>query len=512
MLRVYHHSLTDEDGEAGARQKRRNVKTSKSQNATNPTFSRDPQGSALSDKLLDRVEVTLDRMAQGGIRDHIGGGFARYSTDADWLVPHFEKMLYDQALVSDIYLKAYQLTKKPLYARVVREIFDYVIADLQSPEGGFYSTRDADSEGEEGKFYVWSRSQVLEILGEEDTALFCDYYDVTEAGNWEGRNILNVPRSLETVARLHKMPVNELERRLAAARAKMFAAREVRVKPHLDDKVLASWNGLMIASLARGYRILGDVRYRDAATGAADFVLTKMAKHGRLQRVYRAGRAHTPGYLDDYAFMIEALLNLYETTFDLRRLDQAVALNDQLLAHFRDGPNGGFFFTADDAEKLLVRVKSASDGAIPSGNSVQLMNLLRLAVLLDRKDLAEEADRLVRAFGEQLRQMPYQSERLLAAVDFYHRRPREVAFVATQADAAKLDLLINTVWQTYVPNVVLARLIRGSSDGEAAVQRRVPLLAGKTPLNGRPTAYVCRDYACQAPTNDPAELRRQISR
>lgn len=478
MLRVYHHSLADpkESGAAGK-------------------------------QLLGFVELTLDKMANGGIYDQLGGGIARYSTDLDWLVPHFEKMLYDQALVSDIYLKAYQLTKKPLYARVAREILDYVIADLQSPEGGFYSTRDADSEGVEGKFYVWSKKEIEDVLGPE-SAIFCDYYDVTQDGNWEHHNILNVQRPAETVAKLYKISVEELEKRLASSRKKLFAAREKRVKPHLDDKVLSGWNGLMIAGMAKGYRILGDTRYRDSATKAADFVLTKMTRDGRLLRTYRQGKTHTLAYLDDHAFMIEALLNLYETTFDTKWLDQAIKLNDRVMTHFRD-PAGGFFFTADDAEAVLVRAKDAADSAIPSGNSVQLMNLLRLSVLLDRKDLADEAAKMMRVFGKQLEESPLRSERMLSAVDFYHLRPREVAFVAKTADSAALDKLIAAAWHTYAPNVVLARLLEDAPDA-AATAKRIPLLDGKRTIDGKPMAYVCKDYACKAPTDNAALLCLQI--
>jgi len=460
-------------------------------------------------QLLGLVELTLDKMAYGGIYDQLCGGIARYSTDVDWLAPHFEKMLYDQALVSDIYLKAYQLTKKPLYARIAREILDYVIADLQSPEGGYYSTRDADSEGVEGKFYVWSRQEVEALLG-QDASLFCDYYDVTQDGNWEHHNILNVQRPAETVAKLHKMSPEELESRLAASRKKLFDAREKRVKPHLDDKILAGWNGLMIASMAKGYRILGDTRYRDSAARAADFVRTKMTRDGRLQRIYRQGKTHTPAYLDDHAFMIEAMLNLYETTFDIKWLNHATALNDRVLRHFRD-PAGGFFFTANDAESVLVRAKDASDNAIPSGNSVQLMNLLRLSVLLDRKDLAEEAEKMMRAFGKQLEESPFRSERMLSAVDFYHRRPREAAFVAKTTDAAALDGLIDAAWRTYAPNVVFARLLEDAPDA-ARTAKMIPLLDGKKTLSGKPAAYVCKNYACLAPTDDARKLCEEIGR
>ncbi|RIK69403.1 MAG: thioredoxin domain-containing protein [Planctomycetota bacterium] len=481
MLRAYHHAQTKSGG---------------------PTDD--------DKKLLQLVELTLDKMAHGGIYDQLGGGFARYSTDVDWLVPHFEKMLYDQALVSDIYLKAFQLTGKPLYARIARETFDYVIADLQSPEGGYYSTRDADSEGHEGRFYVWSKQEVDALLGPADSAIFCDYYDVSAEGNWEGTNILNVQRPLDVVARLHKLSPDECESRLAAARSKLFAAREKRVKPHLDDKILASWNGLMIASMAKGYRILGDEKYRDSAARAADFVCTRMMVNDRLQRTCRQGKTHTPGYLDDHAFMIDALLNLYETTFDVKWLDRAAALNEDVLKHFRDEA-GGFFFSADDAEKTLVRAKDANDGAIPSGNSVQFMNLQRLAVLLDRKDLSDEADRALKAFGGQLSESPFRSERFLTGVDFYHRRPREVAVIIAPGDEPGGQALINAAWRTYVPNLVIAAAIDGTPEAAAAA-RRIPLLAEKKPLDGKSAAYVCRNYACRAPTSDPAKLREELAR
>jgi|CXWL01.1.fsa_nt_gi uncharacterized protein YyaL (SSP411 family) len=463
----------------------------------------------LATKLLGLVELTLDKMAHGGIYDHLGGGIARYSTDTNWLVPHFEKMLYDQALVSDIYLKAFQATGNPLYARVAGEILDYVIADLQSPEGGYYCTRDADSEGHEGKFYVWTRDEVDRTLGKDDAAIFCDYYDVTGSGNWEGVNILNVPQPIETVAKQHNLTPEQLETRLVPMRRKLFDVREKRIKPHLDDKILASWNGLMIASMARGYRILGQPRYRQSAERAAVFVTSKMTKADRLQRTYRQGKSHTQGYLDDHAFMIEALINLYEATFELRWLREAQSLNESVVKHFRDAEAGGFFFTADDAEKVLVRTKDASDGATPSGNSVQLMNLLRLSLLLDRKDFADEAERVMRAFGKQLSETIFRSERMLAAIDFHYRRPKEIAFVFRGTNATDADKLIDAVWRTYVPNLTIAGMIEDSSDAQAA-QKLIPLLAGKKAIDGRPTAYVCKNFACSAPTGDAKSLQEQI--
>ncbi|MCZ6698466.1 MAG: thioredoxin domain-containing protein [Planctomycetota bacterium] len=464
-----------------------------------------PQG-----ELLDLVELTLEKMAHGGIYDHLGGGIARYSTDVRWLAPHFEKMLYDQALVSGIYLDGFRMTRKPLYSRVAAEIFDYVIEDLQSPEGGFYSTRDADSEGEEGKFYVWSRDEVERILGDE-APLFCEYYDVSHAGNWEGHNILNVPRTVEIVARLQKLSVDEVETRLAASRKKLFEVRERRIKPHLDDKILASWNGLMIASMARGSRILEQPKYAEAAAKAADFILTRMVVNGQLQRTYRKGKTHTPGYLDDYAFMIEGLLNLYEATFQVRWLDQALKLNDVVQQHFRDTQHGGFFFTDDRAEPVLARAKEATDSAVPSGNSVHLMNLLRLSILLDRKDLEQDAEKLMRTFSRQLVQNPFRSERMLSAIDFYHRRPKEVAFVASDANDPRLKALIDAAWRTYMPNQVFAALTLGAPEANA-LEKKIPLLAGKKPLDGKPAAYVCKNFTCKAPTSDPKELAEQIGR
>ena len=468
-------------------------------------------------RYLELVELTLERMAAGGIYDQLGGGIHRYSTDLYWLVPHFEKMLYDQALVADIYLHAYQLTRKPLYARVAGEILDWVLRDLRSPEGGFYSTLDADSEGLEGKYYVWTMPQVEQVLGADDARLFCAYYDVTEAGNWDERfghappgpkNILNVKRDMETVAKLHGLPMETLRDRLRAAREKLLAERSQRVPPGLDDKILTSWNGMMIASLARGYRVLDEPRYRDGAVAAAGFVLKNLRKDGRLLRSYRRGKAHLAGYLDDYANLIDGLLWLYETTFELRWLETAAELNDLAVEHFFDEKGGAFFYTADDHEELLARAKDSRDGATPSGNSVMAMNLLRLAVLLNRPDLREKADSIFKTFAGQAAGQPGSMERLLAAADFRLDPPREVAVVGPPDDP-RTGVLLRTVYQAYVPNKVVA-LLDPTSPAAAEAARRVPLLAEKKMLDGAPTAYVCRNYACQAPTADPAKLAEQL--
>ncbi|MFH0983132.1 MAG: thioredoxin domain-containing protein [Planctomycetota bacterium] len=465
-------------------------------------------------KLLKAVTTTLDRMANGGIYDHLGGGSCRYATDPDWLVPHFEKMLYDQALVSSIFLDAYQVTKKDLYRRRATEILDYCLADLQSPEGGFYSTRDADSEGMEGKYYVWTVEQVRAVLGDEDARLFCAYYDVTEQGNWDERfghappgpkNILNVQRDAEVVAKLHGLPVDDLIRRLETMKAKMLTARQQRVPPGLDDKVLAGWNGLIIASLAKGARVLDEPKYATAAAAAADFVLTQMRKNGRLLRTYRSGQARLTAYLDDYAFMIEGLLNLYEATFDLRWLDQAVALNDTLIQYYYDATGGGFFYTASDGEELVVRTKNPHDGAIPSGNAAQATNLLRLAVLFERLDCREKAASIFRAFGAEAAHSPGAFERLLCALDGYHHGTKEVVVIG-DPQTPDTRALLRVIYERYLPNKVVV-LGRGAADAASAV---LPLLKSRGMIDGKATAFVSENRVCKRPVTDPADLARQL--
>jgi len=463
--------------------------------------------------LFEAADVTLDHMARGGIYDHLGGGICRYSTDREWLVPHFEKMLYDQGLVSAIYLDAFQLTRNAQYGYTAADILDYVIADLQSPEGGFYSSRDADSEGLEGKFYLWTPEEVVAILGEEDGKLFCAYYDVTESGNWFERhghappgpkNILRITKPPAAFAKLHNLSVAELTGKLETWRPKMLAARAKRVAPGLDDKILTGWNGLMIASLSKGARVLDEPRYATAAAKAADFLLDKLrTPDGRLLRTYRNGTARLTGYLSDYAFLIEGLLNLYEATFDPRWLDEAVRLTDLSIRHYEDSEQGGFFYTASDGEKLLARSKNKRDGAIPSGNSVHAMNLLRLAILMDRKDYRASAERLFRSFAPDVADSVGAYERLCCAVDFYHARVREIAVIG-DPEAAPTKVLLRTINERYLPNMVLAAAPRNVTDSPIA------LLARKTMRDGKPTAYVCENYHCKEPVTDPTTLAASL--
>lgn len=463
--------------------------------------------------LFDAVDLTLDHMSRGGIYDHLGGGICRYSTDTEWLVPHFEKMLYDQGMVSAIYLDGFQVTKNPQYSETAASIFEYVMGDLQAPDGGFYSSRDADSEGMEGKYYIWTVPEVERILGKEDGKLFCSFYDVTERGNWfesrghappGAKNILHVTKPARTFAKIHNLGTSEFEQKLAVWREKMLKVRSERVPPGLDDKVLTGWNGLMIAALAKGARVLDEPRYAEAAGKAADFVLRKLrTPDGRLLRTYRDGKAHLTGYLSDYSFFIEGLLNLYEATFDVRWLDEAVKLTDLSIKYYEDAEGGAFFYTASDGEKLLARSKNRRDGAIPSGNSVHATNLLRLGILMDRKDYRQSAELLFRAFAPDVRSSPGAFERLCCAADFYHDRVKEIAIIgdpklpATQA-------LLREVDRRYLPNKVLALSPTDVDESPVA------LLARKTKRGGAPTAYVCENYLCKEPVTDPGALGKLL--
>ena len=466
-----------------------------------------------SQRLRELVEVTLDNMANGGIYDHLAGGFARYSTDTEWHVPHFEKMLYDQALVSRAYLDAWQLTQRPLYRRIATEVFDYVLADLQSPAGGFCSSRDADSEGEEGRYYVWTRDEIMQALGLRDGGLFCSYYDVSETGNWSdphapgvAKNVLRVIRNIETVARLNQIDPIALQTTLAVARQKLRDLRSRRVPPGLDDKILVEWNGMMIASLARGGAVLGEPKYVQAAARAADFILDKQYVDGRLRRSYRDGHALETAFLSDYACLIEGLLELYEATFDRRWLEQAVTLNNAAIEHYYDETTGGFYFTADDHEQLIARSKDVRDGATPCGNSVQLMNLVRLSAILGDRRLADMAEQTMNHFAADVIAMPGAGERFLAAAEFALLGPVELVIVGDPADA-RTRALLRRINATYLPN----RVLMLSNPANVGGDFKSPLLQDRPLLDGHPTAYVCRNRVCQQPATTPEDLAARLT-
>ena len=435
---------------------------------------------------LRMVELTLDKMAAGGMYDQLGGGFHRYSTDERWLVPHFEKMLYDNALLVPVYLEAHQVTGKPAYRRIAQECLDWVLREMQDDNGGYFSTLDADSEGVEGKFYVWSKDELSALLG-DDAQKFCDAYDVTGDGNWEGSNILNLPGGISTWSA-----------GLEAARGRLLARRDKRIHPGLDDKVLTSWNALMVIAMARGYRVLGDTRFLDSARRAVSFIESSLYDGDRLLATYRNGRAKLKAYLDDYAFLLGGYVELFESDFDARWLEQATRLASALKSLFLDEHGAGFYFTGNDHEALIARTKTGFDGAIPSGNAVAATYLLKLAEYTGERDFATLAIDTLHTFQTQMESSPSGFTHMLAALDFYLAEKREVAVVG-RADAEAVRSAVARLWSLYAPNVSIALL-----DTAGETPGGIPLFEGKTP--GRdpdvPRFYLCESYACQAPTDD----------
>jgi uncharacterized protein YyaL (SSP411 family) len=469
------------------------------------------------EKLLEMATTTLNRMAYGGMYDHLGGGFHRYSTDDRWLVPHFEKMLYDNALLSRVYLEAWQVTGKALYRRVATEILDYVLRDMVDVRGGFHSAEDADSEGEEGKFYVWRPDEIEGILGDDDGAFFCEFYGVTAAGNFEGRSILHVPREPSEFAEEKGIAPHEMEQRLARLRGRLREARDARVRPAKDDKVIAAWNGMMVSALARGYQVLGEARFLKAAERAANFGLTAMVRDGGLLRTYRAkgdadgsGTSKLPAYLNDYAEMANALIDLYEATFDLRWLEAADRLVRRMVADFRDEKNGGFFYTALVHKDLLVRTKPYHDGAVPSGNATAAYVLLRLSELLGRTAYRQDAEAVLTSAWSMMLTQPRGYLNLLCAADFFLHPSWEIA-IAGKRDSADAREFLELIHGRFIPNKVLAQVEPGAPESNA-VEERIPLLRHKGTVSGKTTVYLCEDYQCKRPITDPAALIKMLDR
>lgn len=454
---------------------------------------------------LDIVTQTCRKMAEGGMYDQLGGGFHRYSVDAKWLVPHFEKMLYDNALLSRLYLHVYQVTHDEFYRRIAEEILDYVVREMTDSSGGFYSSQDADSEGEEGKFFVWSRQEVIAVLSETDAAIFCDYYDVTEEGNFEGHNILHVKMPLADVAAKHGVEIEQASKIIESSRRKLFEIRERRIKPGRDEKILTAWNGLMLAGFAEASAILDREDYRQVARANADFLLSRLQKEGLLLRTYKAGEAKLNAYLEDYSNLIHGLISLYEATGEINWLENAVTLSDKMLDQFWDADAGGFFFTGKSHEQLIVRSKEWLDNATPSGNSVAALSLLRLALLTANEDYRRRATTILRLLANQIRRYSSAFGFALTALDFYLAKPLEIAIVGPASDP-KLAELARTFWEAYLPNRVLA-LCTSDFDKAAA---RVPLLEGRNTMGDQPTAFVCEGYACQTPALSRDELARQL--
>ena len=442
------------------------------------------------ERALQIVTNTLEKMAGGGIYDQLGGGFHRYSVDAVWLVPHFEKMLYDNAQLVRVYLHAYQVTGEESYKRIAIETLDYVKREMLDAGGGFYSTQDADSEGEEGKFFVWTAEEIEDVLG-EDAGQFCRYYGVTSAGNFEGKNILNIK---EPSAATSGSQV------FVAARAAMFARRESRVKPGRDEKIITGWNGLMLSAFAEAAGVLGDDGLLDVAKRNAEFILTELQRDGRLLRTWKEGRAKLNGYLDDYANVAAGLVDLYTVTGDIRYLSQVKRLCDLMITEFWDDEHGGFYFTSNDHEDLVVRNKDLYDNATPSGNSVAADVMLRLARLIGDERYERFAVTVLRLMASQIKRHPQGFGRALSALEFHLADGKEIAVIGPRPNDLEREVL-----RAYLPNAVVA--ITDDPGRDASL---MPWLQGRTALDQKPTAYVCENFVCSRPLTDRPQLRALI--
>jgi len=467
---------------------------------------------------LQMATLTLDRMAQGGMYDHLGGGFHRYSVDAVWLVPHFEKMLYDNAQLARVYLASWQATGNAFHRDVCREILDYVLREMTAPDGGFHATQDADSEGIEGKFFVWTPAEVAEVVGEEDARVVCAWFDVTDRGNFEHKNILHTARDREVVAKELGITVAQLDSTITRVRETLYQARESRVKPSRDDKVIVAWNGLMIRAFAEAGAILEDAGYLDAARHASEFILNTMASAGdetdpsgefRLHRTFKDAQSRVNAFLEDYACLGAGLLALYEATGEVRWFLASQACASTIMKHFRDTEHGGFFDTSDFHETLVTRPKDLYDNAVPSGSSVACELVLRLAAFTgDDTDAAVARDLLAR-LAKPMTTHPGAFGHLLCALDFAVAKPVQVAIIGTENDPGATSL-IREVHRVYCPNRIIG-IARGDMDVVIAAEI-VPLLAERIAIADRPTAYVCEQFSCQLPTNDPSVLASQLAR
>jgi uncharacterized protein YyaL (SSP411 family) len=455
-------------------------------------------------KAVEMTERSLKALRRGGIFDQIGYGFHRYSTDREFLVPHFEKMLYDQALLAGAYLEAYQVTGDEAFAETAREIFTYVLRDMQNPEGGFYSAEDADSEGVEGKFYVWSRSEILRVLGSEEGVRFADLFQTADGGNY--RDEASGETTGMNILHLKEDPARSVE--VEAARDLLFRHRRHRVPPLKDDKIITAWNGLMIGALAQAGVVLKEEEYAGAAGKAADFILHRMRNDGgRLFRRYRSGETAHEGYLDDYAFFVSGLLDLYEATFSTKYLKEAIGLNRVMIELFLDEEGGGFTFSGAENEKLLSPVKESYDGALPSGNSVALLNLLRIARLTGDTLLDEKAQELVRSFAGSLRRSLRGHTMMLTALDYLHGPTREIV-IAGNRDDAGTKALIDEVRRGFLPNKAVLLKPPGKEGEEIA--SLAPYTREMSMRDGRATAYLCENFTCLAPITDAALLAKEL--
>jgi len=465
-----------------------------------------------NESALSMAEFSLKAMRNGGMYDQVGFGFHRYSVDARWLVPHFEKMLYDQAILVQAYLDAYQATGDHYYSDIVDEILEYVLRDMTSPEGGFYSAEDADSEGEEGKFYVWNVNELEDILGKEDADIYSNIFNMKTGGNWsEGyhhqTNIPHLKRDFATLSSQLGIPEGELVQRIDDMRKKLFTVREDRIHPQKDDKILTDWNGLMIAAMARAGAVLNNEKYAAAGEKAAEFILNTLRNDdGSLLKRYRNGKAGLTAVLDDYAFIIWGLIELYHLNYDEKYLKIAIELSDYQIEQFWDFENNGFFFTADSGEKLLVRSKEVYDGAIPSGNSVSAYNFIRLARMTSRTDYEEIAFQILNAFAGQINRSSSGYAMMLQAADFAFGPSYEVLVFGDESKNETLEML-EKIQSIYMPNRVM---VFGKSGGET-LKNIIPFAGFYEPeKDGSPRVYVCQNFACKLHTSDFEIVKQQL--
>jgi len=462
---------------------------------------------------LEMVKKTLIEMRKGGIYDHVGFGFHRYSTDSHWLVPHFEKMLYDQALLATTYIETYQATKEEIFKSTAEEILKYVMRDMTSPEGGFYSAEDADSEGEEGKFYLWDEEELRNVLG-EDSDLIIKIFNCEKDGNWvdptiggaPGTNILHLGKLYEELAKENELKTDELKNKTDRARNKLFEARKKRAHPYKDDKILTDWNGLMISALAKAAQAFGEKKYVEIAEKTAKFIFQKLrTENGKLLHRFRQGEAGIPANIDDYSFLIAGLLDIYEASIKITFLKSAIELNQTLLNSFWDNTNGGFYFTADDSEKLISRQKEIYDGAIPSGNSVALLNLLRLGRLTGDTIYEEKANQLVRAFSNAVKNSPIAFSQFLASLDFAFGPSKEIVIIGKK-DNSESEKVLNFIREKFIPNkVILFKEEEGQALADIA-----KFTIDQKPLNGKTTVYVCENFNCKMPVTELKELEKLL--
>ncbi len=450
------------------------------------------------------VRETLDKMALGGIYDQVGGGFHRYTVDAIWLVPHFEKMLYDNAQLARVYLDGYRAFGEPLYRRIATETLEYVAREMTSPEGGFYATQDADSEGEEGKFYVWTPEELATALGPEPAAIVARYFDVTEGGNFEGATVISIPRGRAVAEQLGITP-EELETTIDAARMKLLAAREQRVRPGRDDKIITAWNGMMLRAFAEGSRVLDRPDFAAIGERNANFILSNLMPDGRLLRSFKDGRARLNAYLEDYACFIDGLLALYQATLNRRWIEAAIALADVMAADFADEAGQSFYDTSAHHERLVARPRDLQDGATPAGNSVAAEVLFKLAAMTGNEEYTRRSVRLLAGLAQAMGEHAIAFGRFLSALDFYLAVPKEVVVAGELGDPA-LQALVDVVYARYEPNV----LIGYADPNDTGLAKILPFLADRVPRGGKAAAYLCERHACMPPVTEPAALAEQL--